>query len=214
MKVCPFILSFLCCFSFSCFSQEMLTTPSTTHSILPIFSQRHSGRSYDSSRPVTKEHILLLAKAASLAPSSSNNQPWIFIFCDRTMDPNAYAKAMKGLVEFNQGWAKNAPLLVIISADTKSRRTKQDNHWGPYDTGAAAVCMALQAAGMGLMAHQMGGFDADVIRKEFSIPEQYIPMSVMAIGYESSAEAVRVPAKERQPLQENFFIGSWGKGLE
>ena len=85
---------------------------------------------------------------------------------------------------------------------------------GALQYGAAAVSMALQATSMGLMAHQMGGFDEDVIRKEFNIPLQYIPMSIMAIGYESAAEAAKVPEKVRQPLNTNFFIGSWGKGLE
>lgn len=214
MKVCLLILTLLCCISFPCLSQEVLTAPKSTTSILPIFSQRHSGRSYDSSRSITQEQILLLAKAARSAPSSYNEQPWVFIFCDRTTDPDAYAKAMKGLVEFNQGWAKNAPLLVVISADTKSRHTNQDNKWSLYDTGAAAVCMALQATAMGLMAHQMGGFDADVIRKEFNIPAQYVPMSIMAIGYESSIEAAKIPSKERLPLKENFFMGSLSKSLE
>ena len=177
MKACPLLLSLLCSFFLPCLGQQV-SAPKQEAAVLPIFNLRHSGRNYDSTRPVTEEQIRLLAEAARSAPSCYNEQPWAFIFCDRTIDPQAYAKVMKGLVEFNQGWAKNAPVLVVISAETKSRRTKKDNQWGPYDTGAAAVCMALQAAGMGLMAHQMGGFaDADIIRKEFNIPPRICSMS-------------------------------------
>lgn len=211
MKFYPLILSLLCSCALPSFSHS---EPLSTASILPIFKQRHSGRSYEPSRPVSKEQMRLLAEAAQTAPSSYNDQPWVFIFCDRTTNPQAFAKAMKGLVEFNQGWAKNAPLLVIVASDTKSRQTKKDNPWGPYDTGAAATCMALQAASMGLMAHQMGGFEPEVIAKEFDIPSHYVPMAVMAVGYESLAEEAKTPPKERQPLDENFFLGSWGMGLE
>lgn len=182
-------------------------------SILPVFKLRHSGRSYESSRPVSKEQMHLLAEAAKMAPSSYNDQPWGFIFCDRTTSEGAFAKVMKGLVEFNQGWAKNAPLLIVIAANTQSRQTKKDNPWGIYDTGAAATCMALQAAYMGLMAHQMGGFDPEIIRKEFSIPSHYVPVAIMAVGYETLDEAAKSPSKERLPLSENFFLSAWGKGL-
>ena len=57
-----------------------------------------------------------------------------FIFCDRATDPLAYSKVMNGLVPFNQGWAKNVPLLVVVVANTKLRQTLKDNRWGPYNT--------------------------------------------------------------------------------
>jgi nitroreductase len=214
MKINVLLLSLMCFIATPCFSQNVVTKVETTASILPIFSKRHSGRSYDSERPISTDQIRLLAEAARSAPSSYNDQPWFFIFCNRATDPQAYAKVMKGLDEFNQGWAKNVPLLVVVVADTKSRHTQKENRWGPYDTGAAAVSMALQAAGMGLMAHQMGGFDEDIIRSEFQVPAQYVPMSVMAIGYETPAEAANIPAKTRQSLNENFFMGKWCKKLE
>lgn len=65
---------------------------------------------------------------------------------------------------------------------------------------------------MGLMAHQMGGFDEQKIRDAFSIPEGFRPMSVMAIGYPSS-DAVQ-PKRLRKPFSENFFMGSWGRKFD
>jgi nitroreductase len=208
------LLCFTCCLSIPCLSQEQLLFEKAPSKIVPLLNQRHSGRAYDSSRLVTLEQIGLLAEAARSAPSSYNEQPWNFIICDRTTNPKAYAKAFSCLVEFNQNWAKNAPVLIVISANMQSEETKTVNRWGAYDTGAAAVCMALEATALGLMAHQMGGFDEVKIRKEFHIPEEYVPMAVMAVGYESAEEAAHVLAKNRQPLHENFFMGSWGTGLQ
>jgi nitroreductase len=50
--------------------------------------------------------------------------------------------------------------------------------------------MTLQATSLGLMTHQMGGFDAQALSKAFAIPE-----------------------KKRKPTTENFFMGSWGQGI-
>ena len=216
MKGYSLLLSLACCFSIPCFSHETTASAAKQESsILPVFIQRHSGRAYDVSRPVSREQIRLLAQAANTAPSSYNEQPWNFIICDRATDPKAYAKALSCLVEFNQNWAKNAPVLIVISANVISNKTHKINRWAPYDTGAAAICMALQAPALGLMAHQMGGFDEVKIQNEFGIPLEYTPMAVMAVGYESPEEVVHIPSKkERAPLQHHFFMGSWGTGLE
>jgi nitroreductase len=214
MRVNALVLSLACCFSIPCFSHGVVPVTKQPNSILPLFNQRHSGRAYDPSRSVSLNQLHLLAEAARSAPSSYNEQPWSFIICDRTTDPQAYDKAFSCLIEFNQNWAKNAPVLIIISANMQSEKTNKFNRWGAYDTGAAAISMALEAAAMGLMAHQMGGFDEIKIQKEFGIPAEYSPMAVMAVGYESADEAIHVQTKDRRSLNENFFMGSWGKGLE
>jgi len=194
----------LCALTSSCFAQSL---------VLPVLEQRHSGRAYQASKPVTTQQINTLAQAARLAPSCYNDQPWHFIFCDRTTQPQSYQKALDCLVDVNQEWAKNAPLLVIMTADTEFRHSKEPNRWGTYDTGAAAISMALQATSMGLMAHQMGGFDEKKTREVFKIPERYIPISVMAVGFEVGSDAARQAQKERRPIQDNFFVGEWGKIL-
>ncbi len=210
MKKYSLILSLACCFSIPCLGHEL----GLTQSAISPFLERHSGRSYDSSHAVSREQIQFLIEAARSAPSSNNEQPWSFIICDRTTNPQAYEKVFDCLIEFNQNWAKNAPLLIVISANTQSEKTQTTNRWGTFDTGAAATCMALAASSIGLMAHQMGGFDEFKIQSALNIPSKYIPMSIMAIGYETLEEAQNIPAKTRRPLNENFFLGAWGVGFE
>lgn len=198
---------FLCLFSFltfSCFAADS--------SIAEIFNKRFSGRSYDATKTVSAEQLLRLAEAARSAPSSYNEQPWRFIFCDKATNPEAYNKAFSTLVEFNQNWVKGAPVLVIVAASTKSAHNEKKNLWAEYDTGAAAFALALQATYEGLMTHQMGGFDAEKLRKEFALPADIIPLAVMTVGYPSASEK-QPEKKDRLPLQTNFFSGSWGKGL-
>lgn len=199
----PFMLSlFLISTSGYC------TMPSS-ESLMELLKYRHSGRSYDSQRKVTTEQIKMIVEAAKLAPSSYNEQPWTFLIADRHTHPAAFEKVFKSLVPFNQGWVKEAPLLVVVAADRRSSKTPPDNHWAEYDTGAAAYGMMLEATALGLMAHQMAGFDPEVLKKEFNIPAHFKPLAVMAIGFEKENE--KIEPKDRRPTEENFFFGEWSK---
>lgn len=185
--------------------------PDLTKCYIEILEKRHSGYAYNSKKPVTTEQLKALAAAASLSPSSYNEQPWIFIFCDKNSHSEFYEKAFNCLVPLNQDWAKNAPVLVVIAANKKSDYS-ESNRWAEYDTGASALNMSLKATSLGLMAHEMGGFDEVKIRKEFSLPDHVTPMAVMAVGYEVEG-APRTP-RVRKPVNDNFFLGSYGQGLD
>lgn len=170
--------------------------------MLPVMKERYSGRDYDATKNVKKEDLVKLAEAARYTPSSYNEQPWFFIICNKETHPEAYDKAFNGLMEANQKWAKNAPVLVIAIASEKSSRGSE-NHWAQYDTGAAAYAMMLEATSLGLMAHQMGGFHADKISTAFKLPAHLTPMAVMTVGYAATSETGE---KTRKDLETNFFF--------
>lgn len=178
-----------------------------------IFLKRHSGKYYDTARPISNEQIQALIEAARWAPSSHNDQPWNFIFCDKAKTPEAFNKALDTIKTTNQKWAKDAPLLVIVVARTKLLYKGKPNEYAEYDTGSAAISMALQAADLGLMAHQLGGIDKDKIREIFQLPENCIPMTIMAIGYETAEPESNPKVRDRRPAGENFFLGEWGRGI-
>lgn len=170
-----------------------------------LFEERHSGREYLEGGQLESEQLELLKKAAHMAPSCYNEQPWRFVFAEREKHKMMYEAIFSSLVEFNQGWAKGVPLLVAIFSTKTFAKNGKPNRWGPYDTGAAAFSMMLMAHQMGLMAHQMGGFDEELLRKAVGADNSLVPMSVMAIGFEKES-ADPVP-KERLPLTACFFEG-------
>ena len=183
-----------------------------------LIASRWSGRAYDSKRPVFPDQVITLCEAARWAPSCYGDQPWRFIICNRNADESAWNKAFSCLSEGNQRWAKDAPVLILVSADSIMSRTGKINRWGQYDSGAAAMNICLQATELGLMVHQMGGFDSDQVKKAFSIPDQFIPMAIMAVGYQLPLEKIEGEVREREtagrvrkPLGNNFFDGEWGK---
>jgi len=185
-----------------------------------LIASRWSGRAYDPERDISQEHIIALLEAARWAPSCYGDEPWRYIVCNKKDNVGAWDKAYSCLAEGNQSWAKDAQLLILIIADSVMRRNGHPNRWGQYDTGAASMSLCLQATDIGLMVHQMGGFDAEMARDLFAIPEQYNPMAMMAVGYQLPLEMISADVKERElsersrrPLAKNFFDGQWGKGF-
>lgn len=183
-------------------------------------ANRWSGRAYDAAKPVTHEQVLAMLEAARWAPSCFGDQPWRFIVWNKSEDAAGWQQAFDCLVPGNQGWAKDAQVLVLVCADTLFGHNQKPNRFAQYDTGAAAENLCLQATALGLMAHQMGGYDADLAREKFKVPQQYTLMAMLTVGYPAdintlSGEALQreTAARSRKPLSELFFTGQWGNSI-
>ena len=193
---------------------------STTRPIHDLLARRWSSRAFDPQRPVSREQLLVLVEAGRWAPSCNGDEPWRYLIWDKARDPEGWQKAFDCLSENNRKWVKNVPLLMLSCAGSSFEATGKPNRWTQHDTGAASVSMALQASAMGLMVHQMGGYDAEKARAAFGIPAEYTPMAMIAIGYQASPDILdeETKAKElrpraRKPAAQRFYEGGWGKGL-
>jgi nitroreductase len=183
-----------------------------------LIAARWSPRAYDATKTVTQQQILSLLEAARWAPSCFGDQPWRFVVCDKTSNPQAWQQAYDCLVPGNQAWAVNAPLLILICADTLFSHNQKPNRWASYDTGAATENLCLQATSLGLAAHQMGGFDGAKARELFNIPVQIEMMAMVSVGVMAEAETLpdelrerEQAARTRRSLGELFFNGLWDK---
>ena len=190
----------------------------TSVPIHDLLATRWSPRAYDKTRPVTLEQLVTIMEAGRWAPSCNGDEPWRYLVWDRTRDPEGWQKAFDCLSENNRKWVQNVPLLMLSCAGSIFGHTGKPNRWTQHDTGAASVCMALQAVSLGLVIHQMGGFDAEKARAAFSIPAEYTPMAMIAVGYQAEPDILdeETKAKElrprtRKPLTERFFEGGWEK---
>ncbi len=188
----------------------------TQQAIHELLANRWSGRAYDADQSVSKEQVVSLLEAARWAPSCFGDQPWRYVVCNKADNLQAWQAAFDCLVPGNQGWAVNAPVLLLICADTLFGHNDKPNKWAAYDTGAATENLCLQATALGLMAHQMGGFDADKARATFNVPERYQILAMVTVGYQASVDNLSGEVKERElaarsrkPLEELFFNGVW-----
>ena len=185
-----------------------------------VISERWSPRAFDADKPVEQEKLLSVLEAARWAPSCFGDEPWRFVVTNRFEDEDAWQQMFSILVPGNQTWAQRAPVLMLACADSVFRANGKPNRWAHYDVGQASISLCLQATALGLVTHQMGGFDADKAREALKIPEQFTPMAAIALGYQGDVSAldkdlqsVELAERKRQPMSENFFSGVWGKGI-
>ncbi len=180
-----------------------------------LIRNRWSPRAF-AEKAVTPEVLRSLFEAARWAPSSNNEQPWVYLIATKD-DPENFAKMLGVLVEFNAGWAKHAPVLALSVAHLKTQREGKPNRMALHDVGSATAQLTVEANARGLQVHQMAGFDAEKARQTFAIPADWEPVAAMAIGYPGNPDLLpeklrdrELAPRTRKPLSEFVMTGGWG----
>jgi nitroreductase len=183
-----------------------------------LLGRRWSPRAYDKAKPVSRAQILALLEAARWAPSCNGDEPWRYLLWNRADDETGWQQAFDTLSENNKKWCDNVPVLMLSCAGSVFGHSGKPNRHAQHDTGMASLNLSLQAVALGLIAHQMGGFDGEKMRAAFSIPAEYTPMAMIAVGYQADpsvlpddVKAKELTPRKRKPIGECFFAGGWGK---
>ena len=174
--------------------------------VLSLIQSRWSPRKF-ADRPVTDAQLFHLFEAARWAPSSYNEQPWIFILGRK--GHASYQKLLSLLVPGNASWAKTAPVLVLTAAKQSFHHNGKPNRHAFHDVGMALENLMLAARGEGLFTHPMGGFYLEKARDALHLPEGVEPVAMVALGY--LAEGEEAGKRARQELSEFVFEGTWGQ---
>ncbi len=182
-------------------------------SINSLILSRRSPRAY-SVAPVDEMIMKKLFEAARWAPSCYNNQPWRFLYAHKGTP--AYDKLLQTAVEFNRNWAKNAPVLMLSVAKMTFDFNNEPNAHAWHDVGMAMQNLAIQATELGVIVHQMAGFDPMKAKQAFNIPDVFEPVALVAIGYPGSSEVLPEDLRKmedtprvRKPIEEIAFDGTW-----
>jgi nitroreductase len=181
--------------------------------VMPEVLHRWSPRSF-SDRDVSAEDLRTIFEAVRWAASSFNEQPWRFLVGRR--GDATYKKIFESLGEFNKAWAGTAPVLILDATRTKFSHNESPNPVALYDLGAAAATLCYQATHIGLFTHQMAGFDRDLARRLFEIPEEFMLGAVIALGYQGDPSSLihdymreqEISPRQRKPVSE-FVLSSW-----
>jgi nitroreductase len=121
------------------------------------------------------------------------------------------------LVPANQGWAKNAAVLMVLASKTTMapRGTEMPSYSHSLDAGAAWQNLALQATALGWHAHGMVGFDIPRAAAELGVPDGYHVEMVLAIGKQGDKSTLpeQMQGMEapngRNPVESFAFEGSF-----
>ena len=185
---------------------------SQTLTAFEALKQRTSVNHIDKTRTLSDAQIKELVGYATDAPSSFNIQHWRFIAVrdkanQEKLKGLAYnqAKVADAAVTFiilgdTRGHEKLpqafAPLVAGGGMDQKSldgligmangfyQGNEQSSRDEAIRSGALAAMNLMTAAqAMGLVSAPMIGFDPIGVKKEFNIPEHYLPVMLIAVGY-------------------------------
>jgi nitroreductase len=167
------------------------------HPIDPMFTARWSPRAY-TGEPVPEADLKTMFEAARWAPSSSNSQPWRYLYA-RAGTPH-FETFLHLLTESNQVWAKTAgALAILVSKEAMERGDKivpMRTH--QLDVGTSWGFLALQAFKLGYLAHGMGGVDLEKTRAVLKIPAGYSPQIAIAIGKQADPATLSEQQRERE----------------
>ncbi len=163
---------------------------SSNHPIHKILDTRWSPYAFDPDRAVGTDDLNSLFEAARWSMSSYNAQPWRYIVGVRGRSRTAWDQVFDVLLEGNQPWAKNAPVLALGLAEHNFEYNGKPNKAAIHDLGAASASLTFEATARGLVVHQMIGIDPDKAREIFQLEESIEPFTALAIGYVGGVDSV------------------------
>jgi len=168
---------------------------------LDLVKTRQSVRKY-LDKPIEREKIERCLKAARLAPSASNSQPWNFIVVDDPKLKEAVAKeTFSQLISFNR-FSLQAPVLIILISERPGLLNKvaeaiKDKQFCLVDIGITAEHLCLQATEEGLGTCMLGWFNEKGVKKILNIPPSKRVELVVTMGY---PESNQIRPKKRKSI--------------
>lgn len=180
--------------------------------LAPIVTRRSVRKFKD--EPVTDEQIELLLRAAHLAPSGSNTQPWNYIV---VRSEETRRKVME--VSHNQQWMMQAPVFIVCVADLgvriKEGALPAIDEQSPLpevklilrDATISVDHLVLQAEHMGLGTCWVAWFKNEEIRPVLGIPDNQYAVAVIPVGVPDQAPKPR----PRKDFDSMVFKEKWGK---
>ncbi len=168
--------------------------------------KRCSVRAYQD-RPVEPEKLQAILEAGRIAPTGVNAQEQRLLV---VQSPEGIAKMAEAVAKPE---AYTAKAFIVVCAEKDAAWTRKFDGHNIYEIDASIVTtyMMLEATAQGLGSLWVGRFQPDVLRKAYHIPDSYIPVSILCLGYaEPDAEKpVDRYDTDRKPLTETVWYESF-----
>lgn len=153
-----------------------------------LIRTRYSCRSF-SNKVVEEEKVKKVIEAGILAPTARNFQPQKIKILKSKEDLEKLSECTKF------GW--NAPVCLVIcyDKDVSYKRGIDNKEFGDIDSSIITTYMMLEIVNLGLGTTWIGHFDSEKVKEVYNLPENYVPVAILPIGY---------PADDAKPSERHF----------
>jgi len=143
-------------------------------SFLDLAKNRYSVRKYEN-RAIEAEKLTAILEAGRIAPTAANKQPCVFL----VLKGESIEKLSKACTPHG------APLAIVVCADQNTAwvRPFDKASMVEIDSSIAADHIMMCAQDLGLSSCWITYFDPKIVRTEFNIPDNLIPINILVIGY-------------------------------
>ena len=165
-----------------------------TMEFMDLAKARFSLRSY-SDREVEPEKLTKILEAGRIAPTAKNNQPQrIYV-----LQGESITKAVKA-----SRCTFGAPVVLVICYDKNDAAVLPMNsvNFGFVDASIVITQMMLQATELGLGSCWIGLFDEKIIRETLELPDDYVPVALLPLGYAADVATPSERHHDRKPLEQ------------
>ncbi|MCD8245838.1 MAG: nitroreductase family protein [Parabacteroides sp.] len=171
-------------------------------SFFDLAKKRHSTRKYQD-KPLEHEKLMKILEAGRIAPTAANVQPQRVLVIREKAGLEKLGKAAN---------VYGAPVALVVCADNELAWTRPFDKKKATEVDASIITdhMMLEAAELGISSVWIGYFKPDVLRSELNIPDNYEPVSILALGYgEGEPSSPERHTTERLPLEKTVFFDSF-----
>ena len=166
-----------------------------------VIEKRRSIRKF-SEKPVSRELLEQLIRAAALAPSASNMQAWRFFVADEP-------ELVRAIDSFSPGLSGKPPVIIAIASDlaeVERRGSKNSLVYGlMMDAAMAAENLMLEAADLGLGTCAIKSYNDKAVHKLLNLPDTMRLEILISVGW--PAAEPREP--KRKAMDQVLFWNAW-----
>ncbi len=167
-----------------------------------VISERFSVRKFID-KHLESNVIEKILKAGHIAPTGCNAQPQRILVINT--DESVARLKLCTKCHFNAPCA----MLVCYNIDETWKRPYDGALSAPVDSAIVTTHMMLEAQNLGIGTCWVMHFDPEAMRREFNIPENIIPLSLLVMGYpHEDAKPLDMHSKYR-PQEETVFYDSF-----
>lgn len=166
---------------------------------MELAKSRYSERYFDG-RQVEDEKLSLILEAGRVAPTGCNYQPQR-IYVIKSDEAMEKAKSTGASL-------CGCPVALLVCYDidrvwhNPRDRRYDDYNCGEQDASIAAANMMYEAEELGVHSLWIRGFDSQDVIEAFGLPDNHIPVMMLALGYQSEKSHPAHLHGKRLPLEE------------